>query len=118
MGILLDMSEMDNKLTLDSKIFSEMCNLRYLKVYNSQCSRDCDVDCKLNFPDGLKCSMENVRYIYWLQFPLKKLPKAFNPKNLIELNLPYSKITRLWKESKVCLYSLYLVIKFISFIVD
>jgi Leucine-rich repeat (LRR) protein len=100
MGILLDVSEMDNNMTLDSKFFSEMCNLRYLKVYNSQCSRDCDVGCKLTFPDGLKCSMENVRYLYWLQFPLKKLSKAFNPKNLIELNLPYSKITRLWKESK------------------
>uniref|UniRef100_A0A1J3H2R9 ADP-ribosyl cyclase/cyclic ADP-ribose hydrolase n=1 Tax=Noccaea caerulescens TaxID=107243 RepID=A0A1J3H2R9_NOCCA len=99
-GILLDMSELTDKLTLDSEIFSEMCNLRYLKVYNSQCSRDCDADCKLNFPDGLKCSMENLRYLYWLQYPLKKLPKAINPKNLIELNLPYSKITRLWKDNK------------------
>ncbi|KFK40088.1 hypothetical protein AALP_AA3G328900 [Arabis alpina] len=99
-GILLDMSELADKLTLDSEIFSEMCNLQYLKVYNSQCSRDCEADCKLNFPDGLKCSMENLRYFYWLQFPLKKLPKAINPRNLIELSLPYSKITRLWKDTK------------------
>lgn len=104
-GIMLDMSELDNTLTLDSKIFSEMCNLRYLKVYNSQCSRECDADCKLKIPD-CKLTMENVRYLYWLQFPLKKLPKEINPKNLIELNLPYSKITRLWKESKVCLCNL------------
>lgn len=86
-GILLDMSELTDKLTLDSKIFSEMCNLRYLKVYNSQCSRDCEADCKLNFPDGLNCSMENLRYFHWLQFPLKKLPKAINPKNLMELKV-------------------------------
>ncbi|CAH2051496.1 unnamed protein product [Thlaspi arvense] len=99
-GISVDMSELIDKLTFDSDIFSDMCNLRYLKVYNSHCSRDCDDDCKLNLPEGLKWSMENLRYLYWLQFPLKKLPKAINPKNLIELNLPYSKITRLWKDTK------------------
>ncbi|KAH0892191.1 hypothetical protein HID58_054620 [Brassica napus] len=99
-GISLDMSKFSDKLALDNEIFSKMCNLRYLKVYNSQCSRDCDGDYKLNFPDGLKCAMESLRYLYWLQFPLEELPEGISPKNLIELNLPYSKIKRLWEDSK------------------
>lgn len=115
-GISLDMSKFSDKLALDNEIFSKMCNLRYLKVYNSQCSRDCDGDYKLNFPDGLKCAMESLRYLYWLQFPLEELPEGISPKNLIELNLPYSKIKRLWEDSKVCLWSL-CVASFLPFIV-
>ncbi|KAL0885323.1 hypothetical protein Bca101_009305 [Brassica carinata] len=99
-GISLDMSAFTDKLALDNEIFSEMSNLRYLRVYNSQCSRDCDGDYKLNFPEGLKCAMESLRYLHWLQFPLEELPEGISPKNLIELNLPYSKITRLWEDSK------------------
>ncbi|KAF8117260.1 hypothetical protein N665_0012s0260 [Sinapis alba] len=98
-GISLDLSELTDKLPLDSEIFRDMCNLRYLKIYDSQCSRDC-TDCKLNFPDGFNWSLENIRYLHWLQYPLKKLPKDVDPKNMVELSLPYSKITRLWKNVK------------------
>ncbi|VVB10060.1 unnamed protein product [Arabis nemorensis] len=99
-GIFLDMSELKKKLPLEKCTFSGMRNLRYLKFYNSSCYRECEADCKLNFPEGLEFPLDEVRYLYWLKFPLKKLPKDFNPKNLTDLNLPYSEIEEVWEGVK------------------
>lgn len=102
-GIFLDMSELKKKLPLEKCTFSGMRNLRYLKFYNSCCHRECEADCKLSFPEGLEFPLDEVRYLYWLKFPLKKLPKDFNPKNLTDLSLPYSEIEEIWEGVKVCL---------------
>uniref|UniRef100_A0A1J3FZ48 ADP-ribosyl cyclase/cyclic ADP-ribose hydrolase n=1 Tax=Noccaea caerulescens TaxID=107243 RepID=A0A1J3FZ48_NOCCA len=99
-GIFLDMSQLKKKLPLEKCTFSGMRNLRYLKFYNSPCHRECEADCKLNFPEGLEFPLDEVRYLYWLKFPLKKLPKDFNPKNLTDLNLPYSEIEEVWEGVK------------------
>ncbi|XP_048634369.1 disease resistance-like protein CSA1 [Brassica napus] len=99
-GIFLDMSELKKKLPLEKCTFSGMRNLRYLKFYNSCCHRECEAGCKLSFPEGLEFPLDEVRYLYWLKFPLKKLPKDFNPKNLTDLSLPYSEIEEIWEGVK------------------
>ncbi|KFK35947.1 hypothetical protein AALP_AA4G059000 [Arabis alpina] len=99
-GIYLDMSEVTKKMSLDSDTFAGMDHLRYLKFFNSHCHRECEVDCKLNFPEGLEFVLPEVRYLHWLKFPLDKLPQDFNPKNLIDLKLPYSHIEQLWDGDK------------------
>ncbi|CAN7133254.1 unnamed protein product [Brassica rapa subsp. narinosa] len=99
-GIFLDMSELKEKLPLDRCTFTEMRNLRYLKFYSSRCHRECEADCKLNFPEGLDFPLDEVRYLFWLKFPLKKLPKDFNPKNLTDLNMSFSEIEELWEGVK------------------
>ncbi|KAF8084565.1 hypothetical protein N665_0712s0011 [Sinapis alba] len=58
-----------------------------------------ELDSKLNFPEGLKFSLEELRYLHWHKFPLKELPEDFTPNNLIDLKLPYSNIIRLWDSS-------------------
>jgi len=100
-GIFLDMSELKKKLPLDRSTFIKMRNLRYLKFYSSRCDRECEADSKLNFPEGLEFPLDEIRYLYWLKFPLMKLPKDFNPKNLTDFNLPYSEIEELWEGAKV-----------------
>ncbi|CAH8344265.1 unnamed protein product [Eruca vesicaria subsp. sativa] len=77
-----------------------MGNLGYLKFYSSRCHRECEADSILSFPEGLEFPLDEVRYFYWLKFPLKKLPKDFNPKNLTDLNLPYSEIEEIWEGVK------------------
>ncbi|KAL0679241.1 hypothetical protein Bca4012_007222 [Brassica carinata] len=99
-GIFLDMSELKEKLPLDRCTFTEMRNLRYLKFYSSRCHRECEADCKLNFPEGLDFPLDEVRYLFWLKFPLKKLPKDFNPRNLTDLNLSFSEIEEVWEGVK------------------
>jgi len=79
-----------------------MPNLRYVKIFDSSCPRQC-VGCKVNLPEGLEFPLKEIRYFHWLNLPLDELPIDFNPENLIDLRLPYSKIQRLWRRSKVCL---------------
>ncbi|CAH8366270.1 unnamed protein product [Eruca vesicaria subsp. sativa] len=98
-GIFLDMSQVTD-MPLYNGVFTKMCNLWYLKFYTTTCPRGCEGGCKLNFPDGLLLPLEEVRYLDWLKFPLDELPSDFNPKNLVDLRLPYSKIQLVWKNSK------------------
>ncbi|VVB10066.1 unnamed protein product [Arabis nemorensis] len=96
-GIFIDMSELKDELLLDRCTFTKMRNLRYLKFYNSRCHRECKADYKLNIPDGLEfLALDEIRYLHWLKFPEKNLPEDFNPKNLTDLSLPYSKIEEVW----------------------
>ncbi|CAH8333591.1 unnamed protein product [Eruca vesicaria subsp. sativa] len=99
-GIFLDMSEVEKDIVLDSMTFTNLRNLRYLKIYESCCPRQCKSNCKLHFPDGFELPLEEVRYLHWVKFPLEELPPDFKPENLVDLRLPYSKIERVWEGVK------------------
>ncbi|KAJ0253597.1 ADP-ribosyl cyclase/cyclic ADP-ribose hydrolase [Hirschfeldia incana] len=99
-GIFLNMNEMKREMSLDSCTFEPMHDLRYLKIYSSGCPQQCRPNNKINLPDGLNFPLEEVRYLHWLEFPLKELPPDFNPRNLVDLKLPYSKIERIWSDDK------------------
>ncbi|XP_019087555.1 PREDICTED: disease resistance protein LAZ5-like [Camelina sativa] len=104
-GIFLDTSKFEENKgkALDKKDFIRRFNpqtLRYLKIYDSLCPQQCEVDCKVNLPERLNFPFPEIRYFHWLKFPLDDLPSDFNPKNLIDLRLPYSKIKHVWKEAK------------------
>uniref|UniRef100_A0A0D3D953 C-JID domain-containing protein n=1 Tax=Brassica oleracea var. oleracea TaxID=109376 RepID=A0A0D3D953_BRAOL len=78
-----------------------MPNLPYFKIFDSGCPLQCDpVDCQVNLPNGLEFPLKEIRYLHWLKFPREELPPDFNPMNLIDLRLPYSKIKRVWRETK------------------
>ena len=57
----------------------EMRDLKYLKVRNVICE---DLE---SLPNGL-------RLLDWNEFPLSSLPSAFEPKNLVVLNMRQSHI--------------------------
>jgi len=54
-------------------------NLKYLKVHNVIC-------------EDLKSLSNELRLLDWIEFPKSSLPSAFEPKNLVVLNMPYSHI--------------------------
>lgn len=97
------MNEMEREMSLDNCTLEPMRNLRYLKIYSSHCPQQCKSNNKINLPDGLNLPLEEVRYLHWLEFPLKEIPPDFNPHNLVDLKLPYSKVERIWSDDKVCL---------------
>ncbi|XP_023643371.1 uncharacterized protein LOC17875362 isoform X2 [Capsella rubella] len=99
-GIFLDMSKLTKSISFDCSTFIDMCNLRYMKIYDSCCPRQCMSDCKLQFPEGLEFSLKEVRYFHWVKFPLKELPTDFRPENLVDLRLPHSNIERVWEGVK------------------
>ncbi|XP_019095941.1 PREDICTED: uncharacterized protein LOC104760394 isoform X3 [Camelina sativa] len=99
-GIFFDMSKLAKSIYFDSSTFINMCNLRYLKIYDPSCPRQYKADSKLNFPDGLEFPLKAVRYLYWVKFPLKELPPDIRPENLVDLTLPFSMIERVWEGVK------------------
>lgn len=56
---------------------------------------------KLHIDQSLEYLPEELRYLHWYEYPLKTLPSNFEPENLLELNLPYSKIETIWEVKKV-----------------
>ncbi|CAN6722883.1 unnamed protein product [Malus baccata var. baccata] len=72
--------------------FKLMPNLIMMCVYYSQIFY-CKSTAYLDLPDSL-------RYLYWWEYPLESLPSNFSPENLVELQMPSSKVKKLWKEDQ------------------
>ncbi|CAL9241614.1 unnamed protein product [Arabidopsis halleri] len=105
-GIFLDTSKFEENKgkALNTKDFIDRFNpqhLRYLKIYDSLCPQQCEVDRQVNLPEGLMFPFPEIRYFHWQKFPLDELPSDFDPNNLIDLRLPYSKIERIWKAASI-----------------
>ena len=49
--------------------------------------------------EELKSLPDELRYVSWPGYPLKSLP--FNPEHLVDLEMPFSKLQHLWKDTKV-----------------
>ncbi|KAL0693391.1 hypothetical protein Bca4012_060571 [Brassica carinata] len=60
-GIFFDVSKVMNTVTLDSDTFARMDDLRYLKLYNSRCPKECESECTVNFPDGVEFTLQEIR---------------------------------------------------------
>jgi hypothetical protein len=102
-GIFLDMSKVPEEMTFDGNIFSNMCNLRYLKIYSSVCHKEGEGIFKFDTVREIQLPLDKVRYLHWMKYPWEKLPSDFNPENLVDLELPYSSIKKVWEGVKVCL---------------
>lgn len=111
-GIFLDLSQIKEEMTLGIKHFKRMRDLRYLKLYSSHCPQECKPNDKIRIPEGLDFPLEEVRCLHWLKYPLEELPPNFNPKNLVDLKLPYSEIEQIWKDMKVLLFTNSLIVSF------
>ncbi|XP_050255236.1 TMV resistance protein N-like [Quercus robur] len=77
-----------NKEHLNAKAFSNMKNLRLLKISN------------VHLPQGLNYLSSKLRYIHWDGYTSESLPTIFEPKELVELIMPCSLMKRLWKGIK------------------
>ncbi|KAK0602174.1 hypothetical protein LWI29_031049 [Acer saccharum] len=88
-GIMVDMPKQGIHVHLNGKSFSNMGNLRLLKISNVQLS------------DSLEYLSNELRFLKWHEYPLYTLPSTFEPKKLVKLNMSYSNIKYLWKGKKV-----------------
>jgi len=94
-GIFLDASDLTCELS--PTVFGKMYNLRLLKFYCSTSGNQC----KLTLPHGLDTLPDELSLLHWENYPLVYLPQKFNPVNLVELNMPYSNMEKLWEGKKV-----------------
>ncbi|KAL6318143.1 hypothetical protein AAG906_035648 [Vitis piasezkii] len=127
-GIVLDLSA-SKELHFSAGAFTEMNRLRVLRFYNVkmngsleylsekelfdttyhpwrwraheiQRADEMQTDCKLHLSGDLKFLSNNLRSLYWHEYPLKSLPSNFHPKKLVELNMCSSRLEQLWKGDK------------------
>ncbi|XP_024043074.1 disease resistance-like protein DSC1 [Citrus clementina] len=102
-GIFLNLAKIKG-INLDSRAFTNMSSLRVLKFYIPEgldmSFEEQHSDSKVQFPDGLDYLPEKLKYLHLHKYPLRTLPENFKPKNLIELNLPFSKIVQIWEGKK------------------
>ncbi|XP_010439702.1 PREDICTED: probable WRKY transcription factor 19 [Camelina sativa] len=92
-GIFLDAS--DIAFELSPTVFERMYRLRLFKLHCPTSDH-----CKVCIPQGLNSFPDELRLLHWEKYPLGSLPRNFNPENLVELNMSYSNLTKLWKGTK------------------
>lgn len=88
-------------MRLSAKAFKGMYNLKYLKIYDSRCSRGCEAEFKLHFWKWLDFLPNELTYLHWHGYPLPSIPLEFDPKNLVDLKLPHSELEEIWDDDKV-----------------
>ena len=105
-GIIVDAYFLENEgyLSAGAKAFSQMTNLRLLKIDN------------LQLPEGLEYLSNKLRLLDWHRYPLKSLPSNFKLEKTVEFNMCYSRIEELWNEIKV--RSIFLLLFYIFSIDD
>uniref|UniRef100_A0A2P2LWH6 Protein SUPPRESSOR OF npr1-1 CONSTITUTIVE 1-like n=1 Tax=Rhizophora mucronata TaxID=61149 RepID=A0A2P2LWH6_RHIMU len=98
-GISLDMSKINNSVCVDPTAFSNMDQVKLLRLYfghrwyNTSYS---EFPKKVYFRQDLESLPKKLRYVRWDCYPLKALPSNIYSENLVELDICFSKIKRLW----------------------
>ncbi|KAG7540173.1 Toll/interleukin-1 receptor homology (TIR) domain superfamily [Arabidopsis thaliana x Arabidopsis arenosa] len=93
-GISLDTS--DILFDVKPTAFENMLNLRFLKIYCSSY----DHLSGLRLPRGLESLPYELRLLHWENYPLQSLPQDFDSCHLVELNMSYSQLQKLWEGTK------------------
>lgn len=94
-SILLDVSGLS--FVVNPVAFQNMYNLRLLKIYSS----DPKQRPGLGLKKGLISLPSELQLLHWENYNLQTLPEDFNPHILVELNMPYSQLQKLWEGAKV-----------------
>ena len=92
----LDMS-LTKKFTLKGDSFQKMKALKFLKFYKSDSSEPS----KLYISEGLENLPEELRFLFWEEYPQPSVPLSFCAKNLMELEMPHNNLTHLWDANQV-----------------
>ncbi|XP_050104641.1 probable WRKY transcription factor 19 [Malus sylvestris] len=92
-GIMVNLVEPDDEICLSAKSFSEMKNLQLLFIRNARFSGD-----------HVAYLSNELRLLDWPECPLQALPSTFNPRKLVELNMPRSRLLQLGEGLKSCMF--------------
>ncbi|XP_056848793.1 disease resistance protein RRS1B-like [Raphanus sativus] len=86
----------DLRFDVKPTAFVNMLNLRFLKIYyfNDESISG------LRLPEGLDSLPDGLRLLHWEKYPLQSLPQDFDTCHLVQLNMPYSQLQKLWRGTK------------------
>ncbi|XP_010449922.1 PREDICTED: disease resistance protein TAO1-like [Camelina sativa] len=78
---------------ISERAFQGMTNLQFLRLWGDQ--KD-----TLHLPCGLEYMPRKLRLLKWKYFPMTCLPPVFNSEFLVEVDLCFSKLEKLWEGIK------------------
>ncbi|KFK28601.1 hypothetical protein AALP_AA7G018700 [Arabis alpina] len=76
--------------------FQHMYGLRYLKICNSNHMKNLDFP----FSEHHQSLPPELRLLHWENYPSLSFPQDFDVQYLVELNMPHSKLQKLWGTTK------------------
>ncbi|XP_029125756.1 disease resistance protein RPP5 [Cajanus cajan] len=79
------------KLKLSPHVFVKMSNVQFMDFHSENDQDGLDI-----LPQGLQYLPTELKYLRWINYPLKSLPGSFSPENLVILDLSYSHLEKLW----------------------
>ncbi|XP_023641940.1 disease resistance protein RML1B [Capsella rubella] len=80
------------EVCISDRAFKRMRNLRFLRIYKSRVDGNDD---KVHIPNEMEFP-RSLRLLHWEAYPSKSLPSRFYPEYLVELDMKYSKLEKLW----------------------
>ncbi|KAG7533024.1 Toll/interleukin-1 receptor homology (TIR) domain, partial [Arabidopsis thaliana x Arabidopsis arenosa] len=94
MGINFNFGEdrIKEKLHISERAFQGMSNLQFLRFEGNNNT--------LHLPHGLEYISRKLRFLHWTYFPMTCLPPIFNTEFLVELDMPYIILEKLWEGIK------------------
>ncbi|KAH0939946.1 hypothetical protein HID58_007407 [Brassica napus] len=98
LAMYLNMSEINEPLSMDENSFQRMRNLKLLHFYKPWWwSRETGKG-RLTLPDrGLHHFPRKLRLLRWDEYPSKCMPFNFRAESLVEIRMEYSKLEKLWE---------------------
>ncbi|QCE02408.1 maintenance of ploidy protein MOB1 [Vigna unguiculata] len=97
-SIVINLSRI-KQLQLNPQVFARMSKLHFLDFYSKGSCSCLGDQGGLYLPQGLESLSNELRYLRWTHYPLESLPSKFSAENLVELNLPHSRLKKLWQEA-------------------
>ncbi|CAL8997793.1 unnamed protein product [Prunus brigantina] len=91
-ALTLDLQESEDP-SFSTEAFRRMWKLRLLKLNYVQLT------------GSYKHLSKELRFLCWHGFPLEVIPKDFYQKNLVAMDMSYSKLIRVWEDSHVVQYN-------------
>ncbi|CAG7895633.1 unnamed protein product [Brassica rapa] len=98
LAMYLNMSEINEPLSMDENSFQRMRNLKLLHFYKPWWwSRETGKG-RLTLPNrGLHHFPRKLRLLRWDEYPSKCMPFNFRAESLVEIRMEYSKLEKLWE---------------------
>ncbi|KAH0899806.1 hypothetical protein HID58_049374, partial [Brassica napus] len=94
----LNMSEINEPLSMDENSFQRMRNLKLLHFYKPWWWSWETGKGRLTLPDrGLHHFPRKLRLLRWDEYPSKCMPFNFRAESLVEIGMEYSKLEKLWE---------------------
>ncbi|KAF8114966.1 hypothetical protein N665_0030s0015 [Sinapis alba] len=93
--------ERGKEVKISDGAFERMSNVKFLRLLGHYFPHNLFVrETSAYILESLNCLPREVRLLHWEYFPLTSLPSNFNPEFLVEINMSYSNLEKLWEGNK------------------